>query len=1089
MSETNAPPPRRKRRIGIWVLLILVVLAGVLVVAALSFTGRMVAMPAWVNARVEQQLNKAIAPITVGLGGVDVFLSQQGVPQVHLRDIVLIDAQTRPIARLPELTATLVGSALLQRKILLKNVALRDARVTLRRNADGFLDLALGEADATVGQAESLVEVLDQIDTALTAPVLEAVENIAIEQLSLTYSDARAGRSWRVQDGLMTLEQTEDDVALQVFFSLRNDRGVPSEVALSFSKEKNSHRARMSANFSDMPAVDIATQSPALAFLTVLDAPISGAVRTGVTAEGELGPLNAALEIGEGALEPVEGARAIRFDGAKSYFQYDPDLSRLTFDQIGVETDGLKIQANGHAYLRDFEEGWPSSLITQMRFTEVAVNPAGMLDAPAVFSDGALDLKVTLDPFTANIGQAVLINEAGAAYRGSGKIRADADGWELGVDANMDVITSTDLLAIWPPDVVPGTRRWISTNVVSGTFYDVRAALRLAPNQNPRVSLTHEFRDATVRFMKTMPPIENGFGYAAINDNTFTLNVDAGQISAPQGGLVNVAGSVMQIEDIRLKRPPGVFTLHTDSQIAPLLSLLDLPPLNIMTKAGRAPDLAEGRAEMVAKIALDLKKDVKTEEVIFSVDGTLRDVISDQIVPGRILTAKSLSLNANNEEVTVSGSAQLDGVPFTGSWYQPIAADKSNTSQVDGTVEISKATLNAFNIALPDGMVSGAGRGSVAITLEKDKAPQFTLKSNLNGLGLNIAGTGWRKAPSASGNLTVAGSLGKPAVINTLALSAPGFKATGAVGLKADGSLDQARFGNVQIGDWFKAPVVLTGRGKGRQPQISIQGGGIDLRRADIGGGGGAGGGGPPIDVSLERLTISKGLYLTAVRGQLSQGKGTSGKFTGRVNGGARITATLAPVRGGTAIRVNAADAGAVLRSAKVFQKSRDGTLDLILQPRGPAGEYDGKLTIKDTRVRGTPVLAELLSAISVVGILDLLNGDGLVFSQVDADFRLTRGAVQIKKGSAIGPSLGISMAGLYTTRDNRMDMQGVISPVYLLNGIGSVLTRKGEGLFGFNYRMIGNANDPKVQVNPLSILTPGMFREIFRRPPPRIGQ
>jgi hypothetical protein len=55
------------------------------------------------------------------------------------------------------------------------------------------------------------------------------------------------------------------------------------------------------------------------------------------------------------------------------------------------------------------------------------------------------------------------------------------------------------------------------------------------------------------------------------------------------------------------------------------------------------------------------------------------------------------------------------------------------------------------------------------------------------------------------------------------------------------------------------------------------------------------------------------------------------------------------------------------------------------------------------------------------------------------------------------------------------------------VNGIGAIFTRKGEGLVGFNYNLRGTSSDPKVQVNPLSIFTPGMFREIFRRPPPEI--
>jgi hypothetical protein len=69
------------------------------------------------------------------------------------------------------------------------------------------------------------------------------------------------------------------------------------------------------------------------------------------------------------------------------------------------------------------------------------------------------------------------------------------------------------------------------------------------------------------------------------------------------------------------------------------------------------------------------------------------------------------------------------------------------------------------------------------------------------------------------------------------------------------------------------------------------------------------------------------------------------------------------------------------------------------------------------------------------------------------------------------------------------MALQGVVSPVYLVNGIGAFLTRRGEGLIGFNYQLDGPSSAPRVTVNPLSILTPGMFREIFRRAPPQVGE
>lgn len=65
--------------------------------------------------------------------------------------------------------------------------------------------------------------------------------------------------------------------------------------------------------------------------------------------------------------------------------------------------------------------------------------------------------------------------------------------------------------------------------------------------------------------------------------------------------------------------------------------------------------------------------------------------------------------------------------------------------------------------------------------------------------------------------------------------------------------------------------------------------------------------------------------------------------------------------------------------------------------------------------------------------------------------------------------------------------MQGVITPVYILNSVGSIFTRKGEGLFAFNYSLTGTAKEPDVFVNPLTALTPGGIRNLFRGPKPGV--
>ncbi|HSF63061.1 MAG TPA: AsmA-like C-terminal region-containing protein, partial [Paracoccaceae bacterium] len=213
---------------------------------------------------------------------------------------------------------------------------------------------------------------------------------------------------------------------------------------------------------------------------------------------------------------------------------------------------------------------------------------------------------------------------------------------------------------------------------------------------------------------------------------------------------------------------------------------------------------------------------------------------------------------------------------------------------------------------------------------------------------------------------------------------------------------------------------------------------------------------------------------------------GFTGRFAGRINGQAPVEGQVAPSTHGSMVRVTSADGGAVLSAAGIFPNARGGQLDMTLTPLEQGG-YTGDATLSDVRIRNAPVLAELLSAVSIVGLLEQLNGSGILFTDADARFRLTSGGVDIRRAAAVGASMGVSLAGVYRAETRQLDMQGVISPLYLVNGIGAILTRRGEGLFGVNYRITGPTADPNVTVNPLSILTPGMFREIFRRPPPRI--
>jgi hypothetical protein len=236
---------------------------------------------------------------------------------------------------------------------------------------------------------------------------------------------------------------------------------------------------------------------------------------------------------------------------------------------------------------------------------------------------------------------------------------------------------------------------------------------------------------------------------------------------------------------------------------------------------------------------------------------------------------------------------------------------------------------------------------------------------------------------------------------------------------------------------------------------------------------------------------VSRGIALTGLSGSFDTGGGgLQGEFRAAVNGEAEIAGAILRGANGPDIRIQSEDGGAVLRAAGIFRTAYGGRMTLGLQSAGPRRTYDGTLRIDGPRLRDAPAMAELLNLISVVGLLEQLSGEGITLGTVAARFRLSPDRLTLAEGTAVGPSLGISMDGIYDIPTRRYEMQGVVSPLYMVNGlVGAFFAPRREGLFGFSYRLTGVGDQSNVAVNPLSILTPGIFREIFRRPPPELTE
>lgn len=1043
--------------------------------------------PGWIAADLAQRINRDLAGQVLRFQDIGLRLDRTMTPRVTLRDVSLQDDDGQPLMDLSGLDIALSRGGLLRGAVRPARVRLDGAQLVLRRQPSGALSIA------AQGMTDLQGTVPEQIGALMSRPQFSSLQEVTAQDLRLRYEDARAGRAWSADGGQATLERKGDAVTLRGNVTVLGARDYATAIEVNYEGSVGSAAAEFGFRFEDMPAQDIAGQSPALAWLSAVDAPISGAMRASVDGSGRLGPVDATLQIGAGALQPNPETTPIPFDSARSYFTYDPDAEEIRFSEFSVDSSWGRARSEGIARLVGVEDGWPQAFQAQIVVDEIVADPADLYPEPVSFEGASMDLSLRLDPFHLSIGDAHLADQD-RMLRAAGDIQAGPEGWALSLEGGMGALAPDRLLALWPREIKPKTRDWIAKNVQGGGLRDIQLAVRARDGAAPDIFLGFAFEDLNSAFMRNMPRIEAASGHASIDDNRFVLFLEDGHVDAAEGGRVDLSGSSFAIPDIRVRRGPAEVRLATDSRITAALSLLDAPPFRFLTKAGQPVTLADGRARLDGRLDFRLKQKLGPEEVAFEVAGDLRDLRSETLVEDRVLRAQRLRVDASNSGIEIGGAIRVDDLPLRGTWAMPLGPDTGGVSRVDAETEISSEAAEALGLGLPPGSLSGAARGEVKIDFARDTPARLVLTSDLAGLGLRLPQLGWRLSEAQTGRLEVTGRLGTVPRIDALDLDAPGLRARGSVTLAADGGLDRAEFDRVEIGDWLRAPVTLIGRGAGVPPRIEVSGGTVDLRGdSPFGGGtgaardGAASADGGPVTLRLDALRVSDGMEIAPFAADLDLADGVRGEVTGRLNGTAPIRGDVVPMDGRAAFRIRSDDAGRLLAAAGVLRQSRDGQMDLSLTPASEPGSYDGVLDITDLRVNEAPALAALLNTISVVGLLEQFDGQGLHFSDIDARFRLTPARLTLLESSAVGASVGLSMDGYYDLARQQMDMQGVISPVYVLNAIGRVFTRPGEGLIGFNYTLKGPAAEPRVAVNPVSALTPGFLREIFRRPAPRV--
>ena len=183
-----------------------------------------------------------------------------------------------------------------------------------------------------------------------------------------------------------------------------------------------------------------------------------------------------------------------------------------------------------------------------------------------------------------------------------------------------------------------------------------------------------------------------------------------------------------------------------------------------------------------------------------------------------------------------------------------------------------------------------------------------------------------------------------------------------------------------------------------------------------------------------------------------------------------------------------AADGGAVLAALDWTSAVRGGRLlvDGEINDDEPGGLIIGQALMTDFQLAEAPLLGRILSLTSFRGIANTLNGQGIDFTRMEVPFEITEENVELPGIKILGSQLGILAQGRIDRTAGTIDLLGEIAPVYTLNSLlGKVpiigkIFGGGGGIFAATYKVDGPLASPRVTVNPISILTPGFTRKIL---------
>jgi len=1051
-----------------WIVLAVLALLLFAAAAAAVLFWRMSQAPldvTWLVRRAEARLNAPGSPSRFAIGHATVqwraFEHGAGHPlEVQAWDM-RVGADEAPALLVNQASVQLSPGALLLGKVVPRSVVLDGLRLHLVRERDGKVGLDLGGPADSLGSAspeDSVAEMLALLrrpagtDASLTGAGAQQLRTVRLHDTAVEVRDVRLGAIMRLDGAVADLVRQPGGGVTGTADARLAVGSVESSLHLRAELGEAGAGTRLEATLTPVSPAALAQAAPALARLALLDAPVRASATLDLLPD--LAPQAVLIEAGSGA-------------------------GRVRTPSAEVPFESFSLQA-GAKWAGSRDWGRPDQ-VDVTRFQTVIASPSGGWPSTVAASAHAV--------------------WAGPGTRVPG-IRVP--GFQVDVTANVDHAVVADMPALWPVAWSGHTRPWLTENLTGGTVRDGRftGTVQVAADGSG-AKLTAGSGvllgdDMTINWLRPVPPIEHAQAVLTL------VNPDVLEITLPTGrqGAAQLSNGLVRIKGLSVKDQDLALSANVSATVPDLLDLLRNPRLNLLSRHPIPIQRPAGAVLGNLVVTMPMEDHLTFDEVLIHAKGGLSGLRLGGVVAGRDLDRGEITFDVTKKALQASGQAEIASIPAAVTLDMDFTPGPGSqaTQRATGTGRATVPQLAAAGLDF--GGIMGAGQVGfqAAYTEHRDGTAEVALQSDLRDAALSLAG--WSKAPgqpaTAGARLMLRG--GRLQGIRDLQAQGPGMEVRGRAEMVGDRPshlvLDPIHLGPTRARGDIRLPsrpnepvrATLDGAVLDLGPELARKPAAPAARRATAPEPRGT----PWVaDVRFDKVLLSEGRSIGGVTAHAENDGRRVSVVHAESSGTERLRLDIAPHGAGRQVSLRSADGGGLAQALDLTDTVQGGTLAIEAQydDTKPDPPLSGTATLSGFHIRNAPGIGKLLQALTVYGIGEAMSGPGLAFNQLTAPFRWEAGVLALQDAGVFSNSLGLTARGRIDTGAKTVDLQGTIVPAYALNSalgrlpmIGRLFSaEQGGGLLalGFSYR--GDTANPTVSVNPLSALTPGFLRGLFR--------